>query len=224
MIVLATASAETPLADSLIERWTMNADQAHAATRRSRAARHLSLLARAGIRALLFGQTTQNEWQFHADTRGKLSVIDGAGRAGPSICVAHTRGVVACALGDDCAVGIDIEAHRPRDFNAIAAWSFGPQECAAVAAGNTAAFYRIWTLREAIGKATGEGLVLATDRRDRIEDGPDEGTWRKRIGEQHWLFGHFQPDRAISVAVAALLNDGETTAAPAVRWMGFGAP
>jgi len=219
MIVLATTRVESPLADSLIERWTTSADKAHAATRRSQTARSLSLMARAGLRALLLQHTAQSEWVFCADTRGKLSIMDGAGHAGPAVCVAHTRGMVACALGDVFAVGVDIEAYRPRDFNAIAAWSFGPLECAAVAAGDAAAFYRIWTLREALGKATGEGLALATDRRDRTEDGPNTGTWGKLIDRQNWLLGHFRPDRHISIAVAALLGDGEAPGALDVRWI-----
>ena len=32
-------------------------------------------------------------------------------------------------------------------------------------------FYRIWTLREAIAKATGEGLVMAMDGVDRVGGG-----------------------------------------------------
>ena len=227
MIVLATAGAETALADSLIERWATSADMAHAASRRSPAARHVSLLARAGIRALLFGQTAQNEWVLRADRRGKLSAIDAKGHAGPALCVAHTRGRIACALGDNSgdvrAIGVDIEAHRPRNFSAIAKWSFGPQECAAVAAGDVATFYRIWTLREALGKATGEGLALATDRRDRAADGPDSGTWRKRIGQQDWLLGHFRPTQTISLAFAGWLKDGNSADASAVQWLDLGA-
>ena len=216
MIVLATACARPPLADELIERWATAADRAHAAIRKVPAARYHSLLARAGIRALLFSHTAQNDWQLHADARGKLSAFDTTGRAGPAISVAHTRGMVACGLATTSALGVDAETYRPRAFDAIAAWSFGPQECNAVRAGQAAAFYRIWTLREAMGKATGEGLALATDRRDRT-GGPDEGTWQKQIDGQNWLLAHYRKN-GISLAVAVLLKDSEPDTS-AMRWV-----
>lgn len=206
MIVLATAHAETPSADELIERWATAADQTHAATRGESRARYHSVLARAAIRALLFSHTDQIDWLLHADGRGKLSAIDRTGKPGPAISVSHTRGMIACGLTTAGAFGIDIEIHRPRAFDAIADWSFGEEERRAVEAGQASAFYRIWTLREAMSKATGEGLALVTDGRDRCE-GPDEGIWQKRLDGQDWLLAHHRIGPDISLAAAVLVKE-----------------
>jgi 4'-phosphopantetheinyl transferase len=206
MIVLTTARADTPTADELIEHWATAADKVHAATRRDGSARYHSVLARAAIRALLFSHTTQTDWHLCADARGKLSAIDATGRPGPAISVSHTRGMIACGLTTAGALGVDIERHRPRAFDVIATWSFGEEECRMVKAGQAAAFYRIWTLREAMGKATGEGLALVTDGRDR-STGPDEGLWQKRFNGQEWLLAYYRIGPEISLAAAVLVNE-----------------
>jgi hypothetical protein len=105
----------------------------------------------------------------------------------------------------------------------MAAWGFGPGECAAATIGGAAAFYRIWTLREAMGKATGEGLALATDRHDRFGSGPAVGAWRARIAEQDWLLAHIYPRPGISLAVAALSEEGQSLDESDLRWVDLGA-
>lgn len=219
MIVLATVHAESPLAVRLIERFATPADTAYVARRNSPAARHLSLLARASLRAILVNQTGRREWQICADSRGKLSIRDAMGRAGDAICLAHTRGIVACAVGNVRALGVDIEGHRTRDFSAIAERSFGPRECVALRRGGAPAFYRIWTLREAIGKATGEGLQLVTDRRDRIDGAPYNGIWQQCIDENNWVLGHFELDGGTSVAVAGMLERDQAVDTQMVGWL-----
>lgn len=219
MIVLATAHAEPPLADDLIARWATSADRAHAANRKGRVAQYHSLLARAGVRALLFSDTGQNDWQLCADPLGKLSAFDAKGHTGPAICLSHTRGIVACGLTRIGPLGIDVERQRPRAFDAIAGWGFGEKERSAVSARQAAAFYRIWTLREAIGKATGEGLALVTDGRDRTE-GPDEGIWQTWIENRNWLLVHYRIDDTVSLAAATLLGNSEPVdVASAIRWI-----
>jgi 4'-phosphopantetheinyl transferase len=75
--------------------------------------------------------------------------------------LSHTRGFVACAIARD-EIGIDVEASdRPADL-AIADQYFAPREALAVRsaapARQTCVFFRLWTLKEAFIKATGEGL------------------------------------------------------------------
>jgi 4'-phosphopantetheinyl transferase len=208
MIALATTPAEAPSADELIERWATAADKVHAATRSNGRARYHSVLARAALRALLFSHTSQIEWHLQPDARGKLSAIDPMGKPGPAISVSHTRAMVACGLATAGEFGIDVEAHRPRAFRAIADWSFGEVERRAVEAGQAPAFYRIWTLREAMSKATGEGLSLVTDGHDRSA-GPDDGIWQTRLDGQDWLLAHYRvgPRRDISLAAAVLVKE-----------------
>lgn len=82
--------------------------------------------------------------------------------------LAHTRGLVCCALSWRRTVGIDAECTRPmRDARAIAERFFAPDEAAAVAAAGppgsayeAAAFRDLWTLKEAYVKALGLGLSM----------------------------------------------------------------
>lgn len=189
---------------ALLSRWISLEDQAHAEKYRRPEARSSSLLAHAALRALLAQQTAEYRWDFKYDSTGKLRV--NAQETGLVVegSITHTKGMVACAISHIGPIGIDIEAHRPRAYDAIARYGFGPGEQAAIARRNGAsAFYRIWTLREAMGKATGEGLAFATDGRDHIEAAPEEGCWLSRLHSvQAWGLAHYVLEGGYSLALA----------------------
>jgi phosphopantetheinyl transferase len=127
-------------------------------------------------------------------------------RRPPFISISHTRGWVACAATEIGPLGIDIERRRPdRDHAGIAEMAFGPRETARAAVGGMA-FYRIWTLREAIAKACGQGLTLAADRLDRVHDGPDEGYWLATLEHDVWALSHGLVNEDTSLATAVLLS------------------
>lgn len=88
-------------------------------------------------------------------------------------------------------------------MGALAAKAFGPVERQLVAEGGAAAFYKLWTLREAMGKATGQGLALAADGADHVGNGPDEGVWQV----PGWDLGYW-PGPGYSLA-AAVESHGE---------------
>lgn len=71
------------------------------------------------------------------------------------------------------------------------------------------AFYRIWTIREAISKATGEGLALVADGRDRVPVGMVDGVLV--AADEGWLVAHeiVQPD--VSLALALFIGGGVGT-------------
>jgi phosphopantetheinyl transferase len=149
-------------------------------------------------------------WQIGNEPDGRpfaaaLSKLDVA-TAAPAISLAHSGGWVACCLSLSGPVGIDIEAdheRRPhRDAKAIAALAFGPREQSNVATGGEAAFYRIWTMREAIAKACGRGIDMAADQRDRVPDCPASGIWRAELDSRCWLLGHFTPSGGVAISVA----------------------
>jgi 4'-phosphopantetheinyl transferase len=130
-----------------------------------------------------------------------------ASRPVPSFNLTHTRGFAACALTDAPSVGIDAEDTRRKvDIAAFSRRWFAPSECQWLEqlpeAGRADAFFRIWTLKEAIAKATGHGLQIPTER---FAVEPD--TWRVVIpGELKiptaWLLAELQPAPHIRVAVA----------------------
>ncbi|HEY1360763.1 MAG TPA: 4'-phosphopantetheinyl transferase superfamily protein, partial [Xanthobacteraceae bacterium] len=148
---------------------------------------------------------------------GKPFLEPAGGRPLPFISLAHTQGWIACAATAIGPLGIDIEWHRRgRDHAGIARAAFGRLEQERARA-STPAFYRIWTLREAVAKATGAGLKLAADRRDRVHDGPDDGSWRARLDEAYWHLSHHRLREDLSLATAVMLEDS-SQAVEIQRW------
>lgn len=190
IVSLALLATGTATASAAAARWATEEDHARAALRRRGAA---SLLARAVLRALLAEVTGRADWSVRVDARGKPWLADG-----PAVSLSHSGGMVAAAVAESGELGIDIERHRHRDLAALAAAAFGPREQAAVAAGGTAAFFRIWTLREALAKATGAGLAEAADGLDQVADGLAEGCWQAGP----WCLAHLRPTADYSLAVA----------------------
>ncbi|MFZ5654768.1 MAG: 4'-phosphopantetheinyl transferase family protein [Pseudomonadota bacterium] len=85
-----------------------------------------------------------------------------------AISLSHSGTRVACAIGRTAALGVDLEAIRPRPRLA----AFARRFCSAAelerlealaGARRRAAFHEIWTLREAWLKATGVGLAGYAD-------------------------------------------------------------
>lgn len=103
----------------------------------------------------------------HADGRPLLQV-DGAPSA-LSLSLSHSGDWLAVALAD-APVGVDIELpRRTRDYPALARFAFSPEEAARLDAlddaGRRGAFHVLWTLKEARGKRSGEGLLPGRSRR-----------------------------------------------------------
>lgn len=71
--------------------------------------------------------------------------------------VSHSGDLVAVALTAAGPVGVDVEAVRPIDFVAVADRICTPSERAEVR--GLTDFYTVWTRKEAVLKATGEGLA-----------------------------------------------------------------
>ena len=103
----------------------------------------------------------------HPDGR-PLVLVDG--EASPlSLSLSHSGDWLALALAD-VPVGIDIELpRRTRDYAALARFAFSPDEVARLQglddAVRGAEFHRLWTLKEARGKRSGEGLLPGQARR-----------------------------------------------------------
>ncbi|HIG22620.1 MAG TPA: 4'-phosphopantetheinyl transferase superfamily protein [Henriciella sp.] len=71
--------------------------------------------------------------------------------------------IAAAALSEVSRIGIDIERLIPRETSAILSMTASPAESDAVISAGTelaqlAAFYRLWTAKEAVLKCRGEGL------------------------------------------------------------------
>jgi 4'-phosphopantetheinyl transferase len=93
--------------------------------------------------------------------------------------VAHTEGLVVCAVAHGASIGVDVEARaRPARLE-LASTFFAPAEQAALAAlpavEQPARFRVLWTLKEAFVKALGLGLFVPLDQ---FSFTPDGQRWR----------------------------------------------
>ncbi len=101
------------------------------------------------------------EFRYNAHGKPSLAAPDGTRL---EFSLSHTRGLVACAVGFGCRLGVDVERERAVD-NAleIARRFFAPTEAAGLEKlspkRRSAAFLDLWTLREALAKARGAGLA-----------------------------------------------------------------
>lgn len=105
------------------------------------------------------------QWQFSRNAYGKPAI------ANPDYTdlrfnLSHTHGLIACAVTQRYAIGVDVETIKPLiDLPALCQYAFTTDEAADVLAKashpqQTDRFYRYWTLKEAYIKARGMGLSL----------------------------------------------------------------
>jgi 4'-phosphopantetheinyl transferase len=99
--------------------------------------------------------------------------------------VSHARGLALYALSYCAPLGVDVEFLRPiSDMTQIATSYFSKSESAALSAvpasKQAQAFYKCWTTKEAIIKATGDGLSFALDRFD-VELRPERASRLLRL-------------------------------------------
>jgi 4'-phosphopantetheinyl transferase len=182
-------------------------EKAHADRFRVAADRDAYIAAHALLRTMLsrHASIAPVEWRFRTAEGGK-PMLDPA-HASPDLhfSLSHTRGLVACAVGRSHTLGIDAEAWREPAPIELAKRYFAPAEARLVAdlapQERPGVFYRLWTLKEAYLKATGQGLAAALDSFAFSLDptgpslsAPDCGT--------AWQFAEFRPGPSHSLALA----------------------
>jgi 4'-phosphopantetheinyl transferase len=145
------------------------------------------------------------EWRFRATKGGRPELDPAQAPPGLHFSLSHTRGLVACAVGRCEALGIDAEAWREPAPIELAKRYFAPAEARLIAdlapEERPAAFYRLWTLKEAYLKATGEGLAGALDSFAFSLD-PTELTLPFPGSAAAWRFAEFRPGLRYSLALA----------------------
>jgi len=145
--------------------WLQPAERARHDRYRREADRAMFLLGRVMARALV-GRAlgvAPTAWPWRDGPRGRPEIDVAA--CGLSFNLAHSAGVVVCAVGRGVEVGVDVE-HRARttiDPRMVARYC-SPAEQADIAArgdvGWQDRFLKFWTLKEAYLKARGLGLVV----------------------------------------------------------------
>lgn len=142
--------------------------------RRYRFARHRRqfVLTRALVRTTLsrYSKVEPHEWRFVQNQYGRPSIQTSQNHLGLKFNLAHTNGLVACAVirdasGDNRMVGVDVENTARRGATVeIAKRYFSDREIADLRqtpeAKQRKRFFEYWTLKEAYIKARGMGLAI----------------------------------------------------------------
>jgi 4'-phosphopantetheinyl transferase len=128
------------------------------------------LLARGLARTVLASYTggAADELRFQADAFGKPMLLAPTTDPRLHFNISHSHGVIVCAATLGRQVGVDVEdGSRRVEFLDLAERYFAPLEVAHLhalpEADRRAAFFAIWTLKEAFVKAIGQGLSFALD-------------------------------------------------------------
>lgn len=114
-----------------------------------------------------FTRTPAAEWRVRRDSMGR-PLVDGPVE-GMKVSITHTPGLVACLVAKDRDVGVDGEQVSPRvPYMRIAEQVFTPAELAQLKTLDDQAridrFFLLWSVKEAYGKARGEGLAAPLDK------------------------------------------------------------
>jgi 4'-phosphopantetheinyl transferase len=107
-----------------------------------------------------------------ADLRIAISAAgrpEGPDHPGLSFSISHSACVVVVALSFDTVLGVDVEEEdRETNLSTIASIAFSANEAGLLAAASVtqrrSAFLRIWTAKEAVAKASGQGFRLEPSR------------------------------------------------------------
>jgi len=203
-----------PFASQALQKWSTDED-------RQNSQRPASLLCRALLRGMLaeITQSSASEWRFSMLPSGLPIASHQGGKLAPAISMSHSGSWVAYATTFSGEIGIDIEqVQHLRNHLGIADHAFGPNERAAVGTSGPARFYAIWTLREAIAKATGAGLQMAADGRDRVHDGPYNSSKWMTLENANWWLMHTMPSPGVSLSIAFRPAEGQLSGEMPIHW------
>ncbi|MBB5983014.1 4'-phosphopantetheinyl transferase superfamily protein [Kribbella solani] len=123
--------------------------------------------------------------------------------AGLAVSLSYTQQWVVVAASSDGPLGVDLEELRPRDFQPLVDRWYTPQERDWLRAqpDQLIAFLRLWTAKEAVGKALGLGLHHAGLRREMpLDAGPVESAPGLRLSylpHEHAVLAVAAPRSAI---------------------------
>jgi phosphopantetheinyl transferase len=151
--------------------------------------------------------------EFEADSRGKLTTRMPPEARGAHFSISHTHDIVVCAVCPQYPVGIDIERVVERlEPAALAERFFSESEYEVLikleGPSQQDRFFTMWTLKEALGKAHGLGVLTGTDTThfDIIEPSILVALcWEPQFREA-WL-GTAKPGREHRLALSVLCED-----------------
>jgi 4'-phosphopantetheinyl transferase len=157
-----------------------------------------------------YADIAESNWQFAIDALGRPRILEPSPWRHLQFNLSHTHGLVACAVGVHCRIGLDVEnIFRPVGVVDLARHVLAEPELASLAGTSDAVrsrlFFQYWTLKESYMKATGRGLSIPPDafwfdltRRPVAVTFSD----RCRDDAAHWRFRDYAVGSAHQLAVA----------------------
>jgi 4'-phosphopantetheinyl transferase len=147
-----------------------------------------------------------SDWRFRSTETGKPALDPFQAPPDLHFSLSHTRGLAACAVGRPYALGIDAEAWSTPAPIDVAARYFAPAEARLITdktepREQISTFYRLWTLKEAYLKGTGQGLAAPLDGFAFRLD-PLAISLGVRDPMADWQFAEFRPGPAHSLSLA----------------------
>ncbi len=157
--------------------------------------------------------------EIRTDPKGKPHVIDRASEPAMQFNVSHSAGLAVLAFGRCAGIGVDIE--RINGFESmreVAALNFTSTEVneldSAPEADRIGTFFKLWTRKEAVLKASGEGLLIPASCVDVSSPVEGEKTWITRISdaspESEYRLTDVKAAPGFAAAVAAAGRHGLT--------------
>ncbi len=174
--------------------------------------RHTFRVAHALLRSVLtrYLDVAPAALAFDEGPHGRPEVRSAHGPRPLRFSLSHTTGHVACAVTSraDCGIDVeDLERHGPRVDTDVSS-RFSRWEAEGLdslpAAARRERFFALWTLKESVLKATGEGLSRPLDSFALDVDTPAGDVLRARDGleEGEWRFWRWRPSARHRAAVA----------------------
>lgn len=189
----------------------------HAADRRDFAAVHALVRTALSTHA----DVAPRDWMFTSPPGRKPRILARCGWAGLYFNLSHTNGFVACAIARMPTIGVDVERiDRFVDVDEIASHCLSDDERREIAPLDAAArrvrFIEHWTLKEALVKATGEGLSGRLRSMSFELSVPGAVGFRSgRPDDLEWRLALFAPEAMVRLAVAFRSPHAVTIAAHA---------
>ena len=161
--------------ETLAAYWTIiDADERNRAERfRTRELRRRWVVARAALRDILacYTSTRPSGVQFEFEANGKPILASPQHRDSLHFNLSHSNSRALVGVSDFGPIGVDLEYERPiRDWRDVSQRFFSADEMRQLESipetERLSAFYRCWTRKEAVIKASGEGLSARLDAFD----------------------------------------------------------